>query len=139
MTNKMAKQFEVREMFRSPLGGRLSSFYGRRNHPIFRKRSFHNGIDIATRYYTAVGAARAGRVTSAGWMGGFGKAIIIQHDKGYRTLYGHLSRINVRNGQYVKAGRIIGRVGSTGFSTGPHLHFTMWKNKKLINPLKVLW
>lgn len=139
MTAKLAAKFEQREMFRSPLGGRLSSFFGSRRHPIFKKRRFHNGLDIAARRGTYVGASRSGRVISAGWNGGYGKAVVVQHDKGYRTLYGHLSTILVRRGQYVKAGRIVGRVGSTGWSTGPHLHFTIWKNNKLINPLNVLW
>ena len=136
---KIAKQYSLRKMFRSPLGGRLSSFYGNRRHPIFKKWGFHNGIDIAARYGTLVGAARKGKVIASGWMGGYGKAIIIQHDKGYRTLYGHLSRIFVRKGMHVSTGRLIGRVGSTGQSTGPHLHFTLWRYNKLINPLKVLW
>lgn len=139
MTDKLAEQFKTREMFRSPLGGRLSSFFGSRKHPIFRVRRFHNGIDIATKHGTAVGASRAGRVISTGWMGGYGKAVVIMHNDGFKTLYGHLSRITVRKGQYVKSGNLIGRVGSTGWSTGPHLHFTLWKEGRLINPLKVLW
>ena len=139
MHDKLAQQYELREKFRSPLGGRFSSFFGRRMHPIFHVQGFHNGIDIAARTGTYVGAARAGRVISTGWMGGYGKAVIIQHDNGYKTLYGHLSRISTRRGRYVKAGNLIGRVGSTGFSTGPHLHFTLWHYNKLINPLKVLW
>jgi len=139
MTEKLARQYEVREMFRSPLGGRFSSHFGKRKHPIFKTDSLHNGIDIATRYYTPVGAARDGTVVSAGWMSSYGKAVIIQHGEGYRTLYGHLSRRCVKPGQNVPAGRLIGRVGSTGYSTGPHLHFTIWHFNKLINPLKVLW
>jgi murein DD-endopeptidase MepM/ murein hydrolase activator NlpD len=139
MTDKLAGQFRTREMFRSPLGGRLSSFFGGRRHPIFKVHRFHNGIDIATRYGTLVGSASGGRVISTGWMGGYGKAIIISHPNGFRTLYGHLSKISVNIGQSVKAGSLIGRVGSTGWSTGPHLHFTMWHNGKLINPMSVLW
>ncbi|MFC1669422.1 M23 family metallopeptidase [Spirochaetota bacterium] len=139
MTDKLAKQFMLREMFRSPLGGRYSSFYGRRKHPIFRKRHFHNGIDIATGYGTLVGATAAGRIVYTGWMGGYGKAVVIQHANGYKTLYGHLSRINTRRGRYIKSGSIIGKVGSTGNSTGPHLHFTLWHYGKLINPMKILW
>jgi len=139
MTDKMAKQFCIREMFRSPLGGRFSSFFGGRIHPIFRRYRFHNGVDIATRYGTYVGAACEGRVISTGWRGGYGKTVVIAHPNGFRTLYGHLSRINVRPGRYVKAGSLIGRVGSTGWSTGPHLHFTLWHNGKLVNPMKVLW
>ncbi len=139
MTDKLARQYTLREKFRSPLGGRFSSFFGNRKHPIFRNRSFHNGIDIAARTGTYVGAAREGKVISTGWMGGYGKAVIIAHPEGYKTLYGHLSQIATRPGRYVKAGSLIGRVGSTGFSTGPHLHFTLWHKGKLLNPMKILW
>ncbi len=139
MTASLAAQFSLREMFRSPLGGRFSSFFGSRIHPIFNRRRFHNGIDIAARHGTPVGAPARGRVISAGWMGGFGKAVVIAHPQGYKTLCGHLSRIHVRPGQYVYPGKFIGRVGSTGYSTGPHLHFTLWKNGREIDPMKVLW
>lgn len=139
MTSTLAAQFELREMFRSPLGGRLSSFFGNRKHPVYSKRRFHNGLDIAAKHGTLVGAARAGRVTATGWNGGYGKTVVIEHDKGYKTLYGHLSQINVSPGQNIAAGTILGRVGSTGLSTGPHLHFTLWHNNKLINPMDVLW
>ncbi len=139
MTPDMARKYALREMFRSPLAGRFSSHFGGRVHPIFRQYGFHNGVDIATAHGTAVGASCEGTVVAAGWMGGYGKAVVINHPKGYRTLYGHLSVINVRPGQKVAAGRIIGRVGSTGWSTGPHLHFTLWHNGRLINPLQVLW
>jgi len=139
MTASLAGRFELREMFRSPLGGRLSSFFGNRTHPVYSTRKFHNGLDIAAKHGTLVGAARAGKVVSTGWNGGYGKTVVIEHDKGYKTLYGHLSQINVRPGQVVEAGRIVGRVGSTGLSTGPHLHFTLWHNGKLINPMDVLW
>lgn len=139
MTPTLAKQFTVREMFRSPLGGRFSSFFGNRVHPIFHRWKFHDGLDIAARYGTPVGAPCGGRVVAAGWMGGYGKAVVIQHPKGYKTLCGHMSRIYVRQGQYVTAGRIIGRVGSTGYSTGPHLHFSLWRNGRSIDPMKVLW
>jgi murein DD-endopeptidase MepM/ murein hydrolase activator NlpD len=139
MSAAIAKEFSIREMFRSPLGGRYSSFYGSRIDPIFRVNSFHSGLDIAAPYGTPVGASRRGKVTQAGWMGGYGNAVVIEHDDGYRTLYGHMSVITVRQGAYVEAGRFIGRVGSTGHSTGPHLHFTLWHYNTLINPMKVLW
>jgi len=139
MTEALAGQFKLREMFRSPLGGRYSSFYGMRSHPVSGKRKFHNGIDIAARYGTLVGASRSGTVISTGWMGGYGKTVIIKHDKGYKTLYGHLSKINTRRGRKVKTGSIIGKVGSTGLSTGPHLHFTVWHRKKALNPMNLLW
>ncbi len=139
MTANLAGKFKVRQMFRSPLGGRLSSYFGNRKHPIFRKRKFHNGLDIAARHGTLIGAAREGVVVSAGWNGGYGKAVIIQHSDGYRTMYGHMSSIFAKPGDRVKAGKILGRVGSTGLSTGPHLHFTLWHNDRLLNPMDVLW
>jgi murein DD-endopeptidase MepM/ murein hydrolase activator NlpD len=139
MTPDMARKYALREMFRSPLAGRFSSHFGGRVHPIFRQYGFHNGVDIATAHGTAVGASCGGTVVAAGWMGGYGKAVVIDHPRGYRTLYGHLSSIHVRPGQRVAAGRIIGRVGSTGWATGPPLHFTLWHNGRLINPLQVLW
>lgn len=139
MTANLAGKFKVRQMFRSPLGGRLSSFFGNRKHPIFRKRKFHNGLDIAARYGTLIGAAREGVVISTGWNGGYGKAVIIQHSDGYKTMYGHMSSIFAKPGDRVKAGKILGKVGSTGLSTGPHLHFTLWHNEKLLNPMDVLW
>ena len=139
MTESMARKYSLREMFRSPLAGRYSSFFGGRMHPIFRQHGFHNGVDIAAPHGTLVGAACRGTVTACGWMGGYGNAVVITHPNGFKTLYGHLSRINVRYGQSVRAGKIIGKVGSTGWSTGPHLHFTMWHNGKLVNPMQVLW
>jgi murein DD-endopeptidase MepM/ murein hydrolase activator NlpD len=139
MTNSLAKQFSIRQMFRSPLGGRYSSYFGRRLDPIVHSGQFHNGVDIAAPYGTPVGAACDGIVSSSGWMGGFGNAVIIEHRNGYRSLYGHMSSISVRQGQKIKAGNFVGRVGSTGWSTGPHLHFTLSQNGKYINPLQVLW
>ena len=139
MTESMASQYTLREKFKSPLGGRFSSYFGGRVHPIFNRYGFHNGIDIAAPFGTPVGASCGGTVQSTGWMGGYGKAVIIIHENGYKTLYGHLSSIAVSPGQKVKANQFVGRVGSTGYSTGPHLHFTLWQNDKLINPLKVLW
>lgn len=139
MTANLADKFKVRQMFRSPLGGRLSSFFGNRKHPIYRKTMFHNGLDIASPYGTYIGAAREGVVISTGWNGSYGKAVIIQHDNGYKTMYGHMSVIYAKQGDKVKAGKVLGRVGSTGSSTGPHLHFTLWHDEKLLNPMDVLW
>lgn len=139
MTAKLAGKYQQRELFRSPLGGRLSSFFGNRKHPIFNNTRFHNGLDIAAPHGTLIGAARDGVVVSAGWNGGYGKAVTIDHGDGYKTLYGHMSVVYGRPGQKVKAGKIIGRVGSTGLSTGPHLHFTLWHNSRLLNPMDILW
>lgn len=139
MNASLAGKFRVREMFRSPLGGRYSSFFGNRKHPVYRSTRFHNGVDIAAPYGTYIGASRDGVVVSTGWMGAYGKAVIIEHDNGYKTLYGHMSVIMAKPGQCVKAGKVIGKVGSTGLSTGPHLHFTMWHNGRLLNPMDILW
>jgi len=139
MTASLAGKYKQRELFRSPLGGRLSSFFGNRKHPIFRKKKFHNGLDIAAPRGTLIGAARGGVVVATGWNGGYGKCVVIDHGDGYKTLYGHMSVIYARHGQKVKAGKIIGRVGSTGLSTGPHLHFTLWHHGKLLNPMNILW
>jgi murein DD-endopeptidase MepM/ murein hydrolase activator NlpD len=139
MQTSLAKNFEAREMFRSPLGGRFSSYFGRRLDPIVHTGQFHNGLDIATGMGTPVGAASGGVVEDTGWMGGYGKAVIINHQNGYKTLYGHLSAICTRPGAKVKPGTFIGRVGSTGWSTGPHLHFTVWHNGQLVNPMNLLW
>jgi murein DD-endopeptidase MepM/ murein hydrolase activator NlpD len=139
MTEPMGNQYTLREMFRSPLGGRFTSFFGQRNHPIFNRRKFHNGVDIAAKRGTLIGAAAGGKVIFTGWRGGYGKCVIIKHKEGYQTLYGHMSTILIKKGSTVNKGQIIGRVGSTGYSTGPHLHFTLWHNGELLNPMKVLW
>lgn len=139
MQSSLAKSFQARELFRSPLGGRFSSYFGQRKDPILHTGQFHNGLDIATAWGTPVGAASGGVVEDTGWMGGYGNAIIIRHSNGYKTLYGHLSAITVHQGQKIKPGSLIGRVGSTGWSTGPHLHFTVWHNGQLVNPMQLLW
>ena len=105
-----------------PVYGKISSPYGWRIHPITKKWSFHTGVDIAAPIGTPVFAADDGVVKFAGRNGGYGLMILIDHGK-YQTVYGHLSKIDVFEGQYVKKGQLIGRVGSTGVSTGPHLHF----------------
>jgi murein DD-endopeptidase MepM/ murein hydrolase activator NlpD len=101
----------------------ITSVFGWRMHPILGYRRFHPGTDIGAPMGTPVLAAMAGQVQSADWMGGYGKAIVIQNSQTEQTLYGHLSEIFVQPGQIVEQGTVIGRVGSTGRSTGPHLHF----------------
>lgn len=98
----------------------------------------HEGIDIGAGYGTAVGAAGAGKVTTAGWYGGYGNTVILDHSNGLETLYAHLSSIMVSVGQMVAAGQTIGLVGSTGNSTGPHLHFGIYKDGVAIDP-GALW
>jgi murein DD-endopeptidase MepM/ murein hydrolase activator NlpD len=117
---------------RWPVGGPITSRYGPRG------GGFHSGLDIGAGHGAAVGAAAGGRVTSAGWQGGYGNCVRISHGNGVTTLYAHLSQINVSSGQSVSSGQIIGRVGSTGRSTGPHLHFEVIVNGSARNPLNYL-
>jgi len=131
----------LKQLFRFawPVLGRISSRYGYRYHPIFHRRMMHTGLDIAARTGTPVRAALAGRVTFAGWKGGLGKTIVLEHPNGYETLYGHCWKILVKRGQTVKRGEVIAKVGNTGISTGPHVHFEVRKNGKRINPERVLY
>lgn len=119
-------------------GKRISSLYGSRIHPITGRRRFHDGLDIAANQGNGVFAYTDGRVVQAGWNGGYGVSILIDHGNGLKTRYGHLSKISVRVGQRVQTGERIGAVGSTGNSTGPHLHFEVIKNGKTKNPLNYI-
>ena len=140
MNESMQEKYALRDLFRSPLAGRLSSTFGTRRHPVTGKVSKHGGIDIAVKTGTLVGAAADGIVTVASTnVGHYGTAVFIDHQNGYITHYGHLSKILVRVGQKVRAGQIIAKSGSTGRSTGPHLHFTVKKNGVSLDPLKFLW
>lgn len=119
---------------RWPLGGHLTSRFGYRRHPLFRRHMFHTGVDIAAPRGTPVPAAARGTVIFAGWYGGYGKLVIIDHGSGTSSLYGHLSAISVSVGQAVAGGQVIGRVGSTGYSTGPHLHYEIRLHGRPVNP-----
>ncbi|MEZ0361653.1 MAG: M23 family metallopeptidase [Hydrogenobacter sp.] len=121
-----------------PLFGRITSLMGWRKNPFGRGYEFHSGIDIEASTGSRVRATADGVVEFAGRYADYGKAIIIKHPSGYLTLYGHLSQIDVKGGQRVKAGDVIGRVGSTGRSTGPHLHYEVIKDNKPVNPLGFL-
>ena len=112
----------------------VSSRFGLRIHPITGQKKTHTGMDIASNQGTAVYASDGGTVTLAGWNGGYGNCIMIDHGNGYVTLYGHLSSISVSKGQSVTQGATIGAVGSTGNSTGPHLHFEVLKDGTRIDP-----
>jgi murein DD-endopeptidase MepM/ murein hydrolase activator NlpD len=118
----------------------ISSGFGMRRHPVYGYRRMHTGIDMPRPYGTSVRSAREGVVIFAGWRGGYGHLIIVRHPDGIRTWYGHLSKITVNPGARVNKGQVIGRVGSSGISTGPHLHFEV-RNRfgKLLNPKKYLF
>ncbi len=127
-------------VFQTPLSGRirLTSGYGYRISPITGKRMFHNGIDVTSRR-SAIYSASGGIVTYVSSNNPvFGKIVIIRHARGFQTLYGHMSTISVRKGQRVSRGDVIGKVGSTGWSTGPHLHFSIIQNGSSVNPLKYI-
>lgn len=121
-----------------PVSGRLSSRYGMRYHPILRRRKLHTGDDLAARQGTPFRAAHGGRVLWSGWKKAYGNTVIIDDGRGMTTLYGHASKLGVRAGQPVKRGEYIGNVGSTGWSTGPHLHFEVRKDGKPIDPTPYL-
>ena len=115
-----------------------SSFSYRRWHPILHRYRPHHGTDFGARRGTPLLAVNDGKVTYAGWMGGYGRVVKIRHAGGYESLYAHQSRIRVKRGQKVKKGQIIGYVGSSGRSTGPHLHFGLKKNGRWVDPMKYL-
>lgn len=119
-------------------GTRISSHYGYRTHPITGRRHFHTGLDIAAPHGNSVYAYTDGKVVEAGWNGGYGLCVLIDHGNGLKTRYAHLSKIYVRVGQRVRTEERIGAVGTTGNSTGPHLHFEVIKNGRTQNPLNYI-
>ena len=149
---KMEKQLEIQEAevtrilesykygtapsgkFAWPVAARIISGYGNRYHPIFGYNRFHSGIDLAAPYGTLVKAADGGQVVQAGYFGGYGYSVMLYHGGGFATWYAHLSSINVSMGQFVQRGQVIGLVGSTGWTTGPHLHFEVRINGVPQNP-----
>lgn len=123
---------EVTGEFRWPVYGTLTSRFG------WRWGRFHHGIDIAAAYGRVIVASRPGKVTFAGWNGGYGYCVIVSHGDGVTTLYAHASKLLVSYGQWVEAGQSVARVGSTGYSTGNHCHFEIRVNGVAVNPLDIL-
>lgn len=121
-----------------PTSGPITSPFGWRTHPIFGTERFHSGIDIGADYGDSVVAADSGVVVSSGWLGGYGNVIIIEHGNGISTLYAHNSELVVEEGARVSKGQLISRVGSTGYSTGPHLHFEVRENGSPVSPMNYL-
>ncbi len=117
-----------------PTFGYMTAGFGERLHPVYGKKEFHRGIDIANHPGTSVYAAAYGRIEFAGWKDGYGYTIIIDHGYGYKTKYAHLKNIYVKVGTYVRRGELIGTIGSTGLTTGPHLHYEVLVTDKPVNP-----
>jgi len=115
---------------------RVSSQYGMRNHPIKKKRKFHSGLDLAAKRGTPIYASADGKVILDGHSPSYGIYVLVQHPNSYATMYGHMQKKVVKEGDIVEQGEVIGHVGSTGRSTGPHLHFEIFKNGKNIDPFK---
>jgi murein DD-endopeptidase MepM/ murein hydrolase activator NlpD len=133
---ELAEARGINSDFIVPLKGPIVSGFGYRIHPISRKRAFHKGVDIDAKRGVAIRAVMDGRVTFSGWMGGYGKLVVIEHPNGWETRYAHNSKLLVKKGDWVEVGQKIAKVGSTGRSTGNHLHFETRRNGKLVNPLK---
>ncbi|MCL2209781.1 MAG: M23 family metallopeptidase [Treponema sp.] len=138
--NDMDLRLSLGELFIYPVPSRyITSHFGMRKDPISGALNFHTGIDLRANTGTPVVAALDGRVSvvTENWL--YGKYVIVTHDNGYKTLYGHLNSFSVKQGERVARGKKIGEAGNTGYSTGPHLHFTIYdKNNKLINPLDLM-
>lgn len=122
----------------TPLKGKINSSFGYRKDPFKSRSGFHSGLDIDANYGQHVVATADGVVTKASWHTNYGKTVIVKHKDNYETLYGHLSKLKVKEGQEVKVGDVIGKAGSTGRSTGTHLHYEVIKDGKRVNPKNFL-
>ena len=134
---------EIREPVRTapllrPIDTRQTSSFGFRTDPFTHEEKMHKGLDFGGPYGTRVNAAATGRITYAGQLTGYGNIVIVEHRPGFETAYGHLSQINVEVGDHVGAGYKVGEVGSSGRSTGPHLHFEVRVNGKQVDPAEYL-
>ena len=127
----------VRSGLMMPVDGHITSYFGYRYHPILHFTRFHAGLDIGASWGSPIVAAGDGRVVSAGWAGGYGREVRIEHAGGLVSLYGHMSQIAAEPGSYVRQGQVIGYVGSSGLSTGPHVHFEVRQSGQPVNPLGV--
>jgi murein DD-endopeptidase MepM/ murein hydrolase activator NlpD len=126
------------DLFKWPVRGVITSWYSWRRDPFSGRNTFHNGLDIGVPMGTPIGAAMEGSVSETGYSPIMGKYVILRHSGGWKTLYAHMSSISVQEGQYLPRGGRLGFSGNTGYSTGPHVHFTVYKNGKTVNPANVL-
>jgi murein DD-endopeptidase MepM/ murein hydrolase activator NlpD len=137
--NAMERAFFLEILFRNPLpGSRITSWFGRRVSPISGELHFHSGLDMAAPEGTPVYPAREGTVIEAGYNATLGNFVRVSHPGGYQTTYGHLKKILVVLNQTITSSIILGEVGSTGMSTGPHLHFELRRNGEPVDPLSLI-
>ena len=137
-TTRIYKNGQLLRVFEQPIkGARLSSSFGPRTHPVHGNLRMHSGVDFAAPEGSGVHATRSGRVTFAGRRGGYGMMVEIEHSRGIKTVYAHLSSVreSLEAGQRIESGDRIGRVGSTGTSTAPHLHYEVIVDDKPVPPL----
>jgi murein DD-endopeptidase MepM/ murein hydrolase activator NlpD len=132
-----ARPAPVESSLAMPVNGPITSYFGYRYHPILHFTRFHAGLDIGAAWGSPIVAAADGQVVSAGWAGGYGREVQIAHGSGITSLYGHMSEIVASPGSFVHRGQLIGYVGSSGLSTGPHLHFEVRQGGQPVNPLGV--
>ena len=133
----VARPAEVESGLAMPAQGPITSYFGYRYHPILHFTRFHAGIDIGAGWGSPIVAAGDGRVVGAGWGGGYGREVEIAHGAGLMSIYGHMSQVVAEPGSFVRRGQLIGYVGSSGLSTGPHLHFEVRQGGQPVNPLAV--
>jgi murein DD-endopeptidase MepM/ murein hydrolase activator NlpD len=147
ISKRISSETILDSVFLRPVVGYISSPFGWRRHPIFGSRRFHSGVDLAGANGSPIKASNSGKVIHSGWYGGYGKVVIINHGvltegphagKKVSTLYAHMSRTIVDVGNYIKKGQVVGYEGSTGYSTGPHLHFEVRIDGKPTNPLEFI-
>lgn len=124
--------------FMWPCSGPITSPFGWRIHPVFGTSKFHSGIDIGVDYGTPILATNAGTVVYSGWLGGYGYCVMVDHGGGIVSLYGHNQSLAVSEGQYVNRGALLSYAGSTGYSTGPHLHFEIRVHGEVVDPIGYL-
>lgn len=126
------------ETWISPVNGTITSACGERISPISGKKENHDGLDIAVAEGTPVAAVRSGKVTEVRTSATYGKLVKYETEDGYTVMYAHLSEVLVQEGEEVRQGQIIARSGNTGLSTGPHLHYSLWKEETLLDPMDYL-
>ena len=132
-----ARPTQTESAMAMPARGPITSYFGYRYHPILHFTRFHGGLDIGAGWGSPIVAAGDGRVVVAGWGGGYGRQVQIAHGGGIVSIYGHMSEVAAQPGSFVRAGQVIGYVGSSGLSTGPHLHFEVRQGGTPVTPLGV--